>query len=212
MMTTTKEQQNSHNSKPASKVTMMRTSFAVFVLSFGIATATNPYDHHLFVDEITRVADFAEFMQGVLEGAIESADPIAETCFVNGESMILTVAEAVKDIREGTEESTEAGIQLIGQVIQEASKELVDCEEAVDDFEALVQMAKSFSHPLAFAFRAGKNIIVNHVEISLEIHAAMAEWEAQDYFGCGLNVGEALAQVLLAGSSEEVTPMKVKYY
>jgi hypothetical protein len=188
------------------KKATMRTSFAgVFVLSFGIATATNAYDHHLAVDDNTKVIDFRDFMQGVLEGAIESADPIAETCFLNGESMLLTIAEAVKDIREGTEESTEAGIQLIGQVIQEASQEIVDCEEAVDDFETLVQMAKSFSHPWAFAISAGKNIIINHVEISLEIHAAMDAWEEPDFFECGRNVGEALAQVFLVESSEEAT-------
>jgi hypothetical protein len=175
----------------------MRTSFALFVLSFGIAAATN--DHHVVVDENTKAFDFEEFMSGVLEGAIESADPISETCFLNGESMLLTIAEAVKDMREGTKESTEAGIQLIGQVIQEATKELVDCEEAVGDFEALVQMAQSFSHPWAFAFSAGKNIIINHVEISQEINAAMDEWDEPDYFECGHNVGEALAQVLVAG-------------
>jgi hypothetical protein len=183
----------------------MRTSSAVFVLSLGIAAATNAYDHHVVVDDTTKVVDFREFMQGVLEGAIESADPIAETCFLNGESMLLTIAEAVKDIREGTKESTEAGIQAIGLVIQEASKEIVDCEEAVDDFETLVQMAKSFSHPWAFAFSAGKNIIINHVEISQEIHAAMDAWAEPDFFECGLNVGEALAQVFLMGSSEEAT-------
>jgi hypothetical protein len=186
----------------------MRTSFAVFVLSLGIATVTNAYDYHAddaVKKDPTKVVKFGEFMQGVLVGAIEIADPVAESCFLNGESMFLTIVEAVKDIREGTEESTEAGIQLIGQVIQEASEELADCEEAVDDFDALVQMAKSFSHPWAFAFSAGKNIIINHVEISQEIHAAMDEWEEPDYFECGHNVGEALAQVFLVGSSEEAT-------
>ena len=185
----------------------MRTSFAVFVLSFGIATATNANDYHVdaAVEDSSRVVDFRDFMQGVLVGAIDSADPIAETCFLNGEVMFLTIADAVKDIREGTDDSTEAGIQLIGQVIQEASKELVDCEEAMDDFEALVQMAKSFSHPLAFAFSAGKNIIINHVEIFQEIHDAIDEWEEPEYYECGHNVGEALAQVFLVGSSEEAT-------
>ena len=185
----------------------MRTSFAVSVLSFGIASVTNAYTYHVdvAVEDPTKVVDFGEFMQGVLVGAIESADPIAETCFLNGEVMFLTIAEAVKDIREGTDESTKAGIQLIGQVIQEASKELVDCEEAVDDFEALVQMAESFSHPWAFAFSAGKNIIINHVEIFQEVHDAMDEWEEPDYFKCGHNVGEALAQIFLVGSSEEAT-------
>jgi hypothetical protein len=188
----------------------MRTSFAFIVLSLGIAaaaTTTTATDHAaVVVDETpTKAVDFAEFMQGILEGAIESADPIAETCFLNGEEMIRTIAEAIKDFREGTKESTEAGIQLIGTIIEEASKELVDCEEAVDDFEALVQMAKSFSQPWSFAFHAGKNIIINHVEIIDEINAAMDAWEEPDFFECGYNVGEALAQVFLLGSEEETT-------
>jgi hypothetical protein len=181
----------------------MRTSFALFV-SFGIAAANawtvndnNPQQH---VVDYTKL-DFEDFMEGLVQGAFETADPLAETCIKNGEDMLLQISQAVQDLKDGSKESVEAGVQLIGQVIQEASSELVDCEIAVDTFEKLFELASSFSHPLAFAFKAGKNILINHVEISDEIHAAVEAWDAPDFFTFGFNVGEALAQVLI-GSSE----------
>ena len=136
--------------------------------------------------------------------AIDETDEIDETCFSNGEAMFLTIADAVKDLCEGTEESTQAGIQLIGKVIQEASKELIDCEEAMGDFEALIQKAKSFSHPEAFAYSAGNNIIINHIEVTEEIRDAMDEWEEPEYFESGFKLGEALAQAFPVGSSVSI--------
>jgi hypothetical protein len=181
----------------------MRTSFALF-LSFGIAAASawtgNENSAHV---DYTKV-DFEEFMEGLVEGAFETADPLTETCVKNGEDMLQTISEAVRDLREGTDESTQAGIQLIGEIIQEASSELVDCKIAVEDMEKLVEMASVFAHPLSFACRAGKNILINHVEITDEIHAAVEAWDAPDFFTFGFNVGEALAQVLI-GSSEKAS-------
>ena len=180
----------------------MRTCFALF-LSFGIAAANASTGNNNPHVDYTKV-DFEDFLEGVLQGVFETADPLAETCVQNGEDMLLTISQAVHDLKEGTKESVEAGVQLIGQVIQEASSELVACETAVNDFEKLAEMASSFSHPLAFAFHAGKNILINHVEITDEIHAAVQAWDAPDFFDFGFNVGEALAQVLM-GLSEDVT-------
>jgi hypothetical protein len=185
----------------------MRTSFALFV-SFGIAAANanartvndkNPQQH---VVDYTKV-DFEFFIDGLVQGAFEAADPLAETCIKNGEDMLLQISQAVQDIKEGSKESVEEGVQLIGQVIQEASSELVDCEIAVDTFEQLFELASSFSHPLAFAVKAGKNILINHVEISDEIHAAIEAWDEPDFFTFGFNVGEALAQVFIGSSERE---------
>jgi hypothetical protein len=183
----------------------MRTSFALF-LSFGIAAAnasTGNSNPHVGAD-YTKV-DFEDFLEGVIQGAFETADPLADTCVKNGKDMLVQISQAVDDLKEGTEESVQAGVQLIGQVLQEASSELVACETAVDDFETVFEMASSFSHPIAFAFHAGKNILINHVEITDEMHAAVEAWDAPDYFDFGFNVGEALAQVLMGSSIEDVT-------
>jgi hypothetical protein len=171
----------------------MRISFALALVSFGIAAA-NASTTNLDFTEV----DFEDFMHGLLLGALETADPEIETCVQNGRAMLLTIAEAVHDLKEGTEESVEAGVQLLGEVIQEASSELVDCETAEEDFEKLARMASSFAHPWAFAFHAGMNIIIDHVEITDEIHAAVQAWDAPDFQEFGFNVGEALAHVLLA--------------
>jgi hypothetical protein len=178
----------------------MRISFAIALVSFGIAVASASTTNLDFTE-----VNFEDFMRGLLLGALETADPEIETCVLDGKTVLLTIERAVRDLKEGTEESVEEGVHLIGEAIQEASLELVDCDAAEEDFARLAHMASSFAHPWAFAFHAGMNIIINHVEITNEIQTAIQAWDAPDYQEFGFNVGEALAHVLVAEENAQAT-------
>lgn len=146
------------------------------------------------------VQDFQQLMKGILEGAFEKEFPEAERCFEDGLSMIHTLEIAVEDIKEGTKESVEEGVKLIGEVVQEvANTEIVECQEAVEEFHELSAMAELLSHPLSFLYHAGHNIVVNHVEIEEEVSAAIEAWDEdpRDYYTAGFNIGETLEQVFI---------------
>lgn len=119
--------------------------------------------------------------------------------------MIADLEQAVDDIRQGTDESVQAGIELIGQVINEAGTDLKECEEATADVEELIEMAASLAHPWSFVYHAGHNIVVNHVEILDEVNAAIEAWESNppDYYQFGFNVGEILEQILVGQEEME---------
>jgi len=164
------------------------------------------FDDELIEKKMHTTADYKELMRGLLKGAFQKELPDAESCFKDGVSIIRTLEVAVDDIKRGTKESVEEGIKLIGYVVREAAhNELVECETAVKEFEELVHMAKLVSHPLSFFYRAGHNILINHVEIEQEIGAAIEAWdtEPRDFYSVGFNIGETLEQVFLGESDSD---------
>uniref|UniRef100_A0A7S2HEC7 Uncharacterized protein n=1 Tax=Helicotheca tamesis TaxID=374047 RepID=A0A7S2HEC7_9STRA len=145
-------------------------------------------------DEIENLEDF---MQGLLTGALEVSDPIAEDCVKDGEDVLATMKEAIHDIEQNTKDSVKEGVQLIGQAIQEATSDMAECALAVEQAEKLEKMAESLSNPWSFVWHAGKNIVVNHVEIQQEIDDAIDAWYQKDYYQTGYSIGEALAAIFV---------------
>lgn len=64
-----------------------------------------------------------------------------------------------------------------------------ECKAAVDDVEKIVNMIKSFTSPLSFAFHVGKDIIVNGRNIFHEIETAVDEYKVRNFRSMGFYVG-----------------------
>jgi len=179
--------------------------------SSGAAVTSENLQEIGYDDYEYTVKDFEELVVGVLEGALETSEPpTMKECIKNGEAMFLEIAQAVEDLKDGTKEGSEAGIKLIGEVVQEASGELVECQVAVDDFEKLAKMSDSFSNPMSFLFHAGFNIFVNHVKISEEITDAINAWDDHDFHHFGYNIGEALAHIVVGSKDEETAQLSIE--
>merc|ERR1719454_2844560 len=58
-------------------------------------------------------------------------------------------------------------------------------------------MVSTFSSPEAFAYHVGKDLLVNGVDIFHEISTAVTDYESQNWYGMGQNIGEAAAKTLL---------------
>mmetsp|Transcript_6751 Transcript_6751/g.9853 ORF Transcript_6751/g.9853 Transcript_6751/m.9853 type:complete len:195 (+) Transcript_6751:125-709(+) len=182
----------------------MKTSNALFALCVSTIATVGNYGVSATIasDAFDRpsITDFQQLMKGIMEGAFQDEFKAAESCFEDGLSIIKTIEIAVEDIKEGTKESVEEGVKLIGEVVQEVSKkEIVECKEAAEEFHELSDMAKLLSHPASFLYHAGHNIIINHVEIEQEVSAAIEAWDEdpRDYYAVGFNIGETLEQVFI---------------
>merc|ERR1719410_250341 len=140
--------------------------------------------------------DFELLLEGVAYGALETVVDVSESCVTDGVMMMEELEEAIEDILEDTNESVKEGITMIGEIIQESSKELMTCESAKKDFEALVDMADAFAHPVGFFFHAGKEIVIHHTEITNEIEDATELWHVEDYYNAGYNIGKALSLIM----------------
>ena len=143
---------------------------------------------------------------GFLEGAFGPTQQQMVTCALDGVLALDDLEKAVQDIRENTAESVQEGIELIGEAVRVATEDLKECKEVLDDLDELTDMAELLAHPWSFVYKAGKNLIVNHVEILGEVQAAIQAWESdpKQYYAFGFNVGEALEQIALGDKEEEI--------
>lgn len=83
-----------------------------------------------------------------------------------------------------------------------------ECKLGEHDLSKLIEMAEIFEHPYQLIFRAGRNLLVNGVEVFhfLE-HAFLAHRQAQ-YFDFGYFIGEALDVVFLNQPQMALSPKK----
>ena len=159
-----------------------------------VDTESNPFSIH----------DLEELLRGIIEGAALNEDingheiiHDVEQCIDGWEPIMDEIEQAVVDIEEGTKDSCEAGIHLLGEVLEDTSTKIIDCEPlGMDVFEDLLKMSEVFHHPWSFLWHVTENIIINHVNITNEIHDAMYNWNTHDYYGFGYNVGVALEQIV----------------
>jgi len=90
-----------------------------------------------------------------------------------------------------------AGINLIGEMVDQVQGDIKDCEVSVEDAKKLAEMADNFKSPWSFAYNVGKNILLNGVDIYNEIASAIDFYDKNDYYNFGYQVGEALEEVII---------------
>jgi hypothetical protein len=73
------------------------------------------------------------------------------------------------------------GLYKIGTAVYEISKGVKDCDHDISEKELAIlhDMYEAFKHPKALAQKAGKNIVVNGVEIYNEMSAAYTNYNAK---------------------------------
>ena len=70
-----------------------------------------------------------------------------------------------------------------------------DCHEVKEDLETLEKMAEIFAHPIQLAYKVGKNLIVNGIDIYAKIEQALDDYKKGNFFCFGQHIGEALNDV-----------------
>jgi hypothetical protein len=58
-------------------------------------------------------------------------------------------------------------------------------------------MAEVFASPDSFFYNVGMNLLINGVEISSNIDTAVKDYDEQNFFEFGENIGKALALVVM---------------
>jgi hypothetical protein len=71
------------------------------------------------------------------------------------------------------------------------------------ELEIFEHMLAEFSDPKSLAIKAGKNIVLNGVEIYKEISAAYTSYKVAEYENFGRDMGVAMALVLIGACDEK---------
>mmetsp|Transcript_32405 Transcript_32405/g.49574 ORF Transcript_32405/g.49574 Transcript_32405/m.49574 type:complete len:114 (+) Transcript_32405:207-548(+) len=106
------------------------------------------------------------------------------------------------------------GLKILGNDVKFLQSALGSCNVLSDDYVKLNKLADTMANPVQFAYMAGKDIIINHVNIYNDIQEAMRNNEKKDFKTAGLYIGRALALLFLGeanpiedGPSGEVVDM-----
>ena len=101
------------------------------------------------------------------------------------------------------------GLKAIGDLVKDIAHLVEDCTAASGEKEEgellkeLLNVAGEFSDPVVLVFKVAIDLILNGVDIYEEIRAAIDAVHQHDYYHFGLNVGEALAQLILGSKAPE---------
>ena len=80
------------------------------------------------------------------------------------------------------------------------------------DLSNLEKMAEIFAHPLKLVVRAGKNLIVNGIDIFKKVDAAMIAYHNDDYYEFGSEIGQAIVEVFLKAAQIKKQMDENAYY
>ena len=95
------------------------------------------------------------------------------------------------------------GLKELAEVIRGVPTVVRDCKSVRADLSHLLEMAQIISHPLSLMFRAGKNFLVNGVDILKKFNAGWAAYRSKDFFNFGMYMGEAMDEVVLKSPAKK---------
>eukprot|EP00357_Protocruzia_adherens_P000288 CAMPEP_0114981338 /NCGR_PEP_ID=MMETSP0216-20121206/5488_1 /TAXON_ID=223996 /ORGANISM="Protocruzia adherens, Strain Boccale" /LENGTH=1455 /DNA_ID=CAMNT_0002342997 /DNA_START=218 /DNA_END=4585 /DNA_ORIENTATION=+ len=151
-----------------------------------------------------------QIVEGLLEGALNGlslSDIIS--CFNDAKNVITESVSAVELFSKGGASDVEQALKEIAQAFSEVPSAISTCTTAYKDAETLVNMIEGFASPLSFAYKVGKSLIVNGVEIYHDIDTAVSDFHAGNYKQFGYEIGVALGTVVNGANVVQTTNLEV---
>jgi len=137
--------------------------------------------------------------EGTIEGFFNSSSfPSLEACASDTTDAYNEIQNAITEIEQKTPASVLAGIKDLGKAFGNLKAALTDCKTAEAEVAKLAKaLENGFEHPLSFLFKVGKALVINGHDIFAEMSTAISDWKAGSYRDAGLQIGEALAKLLV---------------
>lgn len=150
-------------------------------------------------------------LEGVLVGALNTEFPNVETCISDilkdvGEDIIT----AIKSIDE-EEDSVKDSLELIGVSFVTLADNIVDdCGLAIEELQTLRTIGANFADPVTFAYHVGKDLIVNGVSIYNDVETAIQDYQGEEWYDMGVQVGSAVSLAILGANAPLVNDLKLE--
>ena len=72
-----------------------------------------------------------------------------------------------------------------------------NCQMIEADWDSIDQMSKTWHTPLTFAYHEGTEINMNGKNIYQQVTKAISDYDKQNFYDCGIQLGIASAKILL---------------
>lgn len=147
---------------------------------------------------------YLKLTEGFLMGAIQAEGfTDLETCIQDGEHIINDAEKAFQDFEKKTVNGIIDGVKDIADAMKYIQAAMKDCKSAKGDWDKLEHIAIAFKNPVSFSWHIAGDIIHNGVKITHEIETGIEDYKKADWYGTGLNFGEAAAHVFLGLETQE---------
>jgi len=153
-----------------------------------------------FADAATPVKEAGMIAGGIVEGFI-GADDI-KTCIQGMVIPMGDIEKVVKDFEKKKAKDVMKGLQELADALHALPDALATCKATESDIKQIVHALAQFHSPKSFVFHVGKNLVVNHHEIYIEITTAVSDYKSQKWSDFGVQVGMALHK-LIVGSHDK---------
>jgi len=147
-------------------------------------------------------ADAAHIAGGVVEGFL-SDQPDLKTCIVGSATTVKDVDMAVQDFEKRDAADVAQGLRLLADALDEFPTAMKSCKAAEADVKRIEDALEQIHSPRQFAYHFGKDLLVNHHDIFMEIKKAVADYKAKSFEDFGVQIGTALRKVIVGSTAEE---------
>lgn len=153
----------------------------------------------VLVGEKSVVVNVLDVVGGVLEGlATGVALTDIQNCVGDSETIAANLYNAVIELKNATNPTdAKQAIHDFGVALEFLPAAITNCKAAPSEAADIAKMIANFESPLSFIFTLGVNLVVNGNQIYDEMSAAVGDWESQNWYDFGDNLGEALAKTFL---------------
>ena len=148
--------------------------------------------------------DVALFVEGLLDGIIQEEGANYTDlvhCILDTGKIEVNLRIAFEDLDKKTVEGVKESLVYFALVAKEVPIAIKDCHIAESELVKLVEIAEIFEHPMQLIYRAGKNLMVNGVDIFKKMMSALMFYKEGNYLETGRSIGEAMDEILLKTSA-----------
>ena len=123
--------------------------------------------------------------------------------------LILDVAEAISEIKEGSYQSIAEGIYTIGQSVSQVGTIMKECPNATreQDLDKLKEMGEDLLHPIKLIKSIPLHLFTGGIDIYHGIRDGMRDAKAEKYEAAGKAYGKAAALLLWGKPSGSPTSL-----
>jgi hypothetical protein len=143
-----------------------------------------------------------QIIGGVLTGLGQNVNtPDLAPCVTDAGEFGGNIAKAVQDFSKDTFDGTKDGFMDLSNAFGALPGFVHTCIPAANEtVTVLVEVVKTFAHPLSLIFNVGKDIIFNGQDIFADISEALGAYEAQEWFTFGEKIGDAAYKIIYVPS------------
>ena len=139
------------------------------------------------------VDDVEQVIGGLVYGLVQKDDlALIKVCLKDAQSLEGQLQTAITDIVKGDITDIIAGVEILGQVLQELPADLSDCQGMQPDIDRIEKWAAIFNDPTTLVKTIATNVFSNYADIKAEISQTEADISASQWYTTGSDVADIL--------------------